>query len=50
MWEALTMIATQNAPAKSKHPLSRFVTPEDFALLLNLETEDLYIELIVGDM
>lgn len=36
------MIATQNAQAKSKHPLSRFVTPEAIALLLNLETEDIY--------
>lgn len=36
------MIATQNAQAKSKHPLSRFVTPEAIALLLNLETKDIY--------
>lgn len=36
------MIATQSAESKSKHPLSRFVTAEAIALLLNLETEDIY--------
>ena len=36
------MIATQNAQAKSNHPLSRFVTPEAISLLLNLGTEDIY--------
>jgi hypothetical protein len=36
------MIATQNAESKSNHPLSRFVTPEAIALLLNLETKDIY--------
>ncbi|HCF26673.1 MAG TPA: hypothetical protein DEV81_05580 [Cyanobacteria bacterium UBA11049] len=36
------MIATQKAESKSKHPLSRFVTPEAISLLLNLETKDIY--------
>lgn len=36
------MIATQNAEAKSNHPLARFVTVDAIALLLNLETQDIY--------
>lgn len=36
------MIATQNAQAKSIHPLARFVTVEAIALLLNLKLEDIY--------
>lgn len=36
------MIATQSAESKSKHPLSRFVTTKAIALLLNLETKDIY--------